>query len=1231
MKKVTLTMALALLGISGVVQAQSSCTDLNGYVDSKNTNSTGYYTLQNGMEEKASQTYHYSVTGKVNSVRVYGNYPNMLGGVPLRVGIYNVDANGRPTTQIQTTNDTWWWFDNAAGYITVNFPGGGVFVSNDFAITVEIRNASPWGNSFQLKYTGDGEGLGQDLASLAGTSTGSNWTSAMTNFNKDGDFYLVPRMTHFLDATIDLTSTCFAVNAPVAFTNNSDLTVDSMFNTIALAAYSGTSDFYSWDFGDGSPISHVTNPTHSYSTAGSYTVTLTCAIDGWNNDCSVTTSTVISVGLGLSGVAANATCYGSENGSITLTGNGGTTPYTYSIDGVTYQSSNIFNNLDAGSYTLNISDALGCTSSTTVNITEPSEIVISNMLPTFSSCGSSNGALLIIASGGTGSLQYQLNSGGYQSSGQFNNLASGFYAVDVMDANGCTATNYALVNDQGSPVLSVLSQTNASCNNSMDGTIILNATGGSGTLQYSIDGGSTWQTSGSFTGLAGGMYLCIVQDAAGCKAAMKVYLSQPPVITFSTASTSVMCNGGNTGSIQVTQVTGGTGNFTYSLNNINYQSGPVFSGLTAGNYTVYAKDAAGCTATSTITVTEPTAITVSVSSGPATCHGTYSGGITVTATGGTGVLIYSLDGEYYQPGNIFDELGAGTYTVYVQDENGCETNVSAQVTEPAAITANITTGSSTCSNANGTLLAIASGGSGSGYTYSIDGVTFNSTGSFSGLVSGNYNVVIMDGTGCSEVVSTAIIDANGPSFTSVSSTNVACHDGEDGTITVNSVTGGTGILEYSVNGSVWQTSNSFADLSAGTYTVLVQDANGCVGQYTVTLTEPNPIMVTTTTVDLTCHGDNSGSVTVSAAGGAGTLAYSIDGEWPYQSSGVFNGLGAGTYISIVRDAAGCTGESVFTINEPPAISIQTAVLNVMCFGDNGGAIYINASGGTGALTYSLDGVNYQSGSTFSSLMAASYTVYVKDANGCVETVNVLVSQPVLMSVFSTVSNVICSGGNDGMIDLTVFGGSFPFTFSWSNGAVTEDNFNLTAGSYSVVVTDANGCVNVQTFVVTQPASPIVVNGTIVDATGQTAADGSVDITVTGGSGPYSFLWSNGATTEDLAGVVPGVYTVAITDLNGCVTSGTYTVSFNIGIADQGSAAAVVSLYPNPANDNFTIDAGTSEILKVELIDVLGQVVYTEQPNTAKTVINAETLSAGVYFTRVYVNGAVITKRVEITK
>ncbi|HEU4718477.1 MAG TPA: T9SS type A sorting domain-containing protein [Bacteroidia bacterium] len=1217
-----------LLAMAGL-KAQVTCTDLNNYVDSKNTGPTGYYTLQNGQEEMAAQTYHYSVAGKVNSVRVYGNYPGVVGGVPLRVSIANVDANGRPTTTIQSVNVTWWWFDNFSSYMTVNFPGGGVTVNNNYAITVELRNASPWGSSFQLQYTGDGEGLGQDLASLAGTSTGHNWTSAMTNFSKDGDFYLVPRMTHYITPAFSVSSNCASVGTPVTFSNQSIMTTDSMFNIIGLSNYSGSNYFYTWNFGDASPVSHAANPTHTYATAGSYTVTLTCMIDGWFTDGSATKTDVISVGLGSNATATSVSCNGGSNGTITINATGGSSPYSYSINATGFQPGNMFSGLGAGTYTTYVQDNVGCISTGSVTITQPSAIVISNVSSTNSSCGNADGALLISASGGTGTLQYQLNSNPYQSSNSFTGLGSDFYTVTVKDANGCTTSTNAAVNDQGAPSLTLVSMTNISCNSGSNGTIVLNGTGGSGTLQYSTNGGNTWQTNGSFLNLPAGDYLAMVKDASGCSSAMEITLHEPPAISFQVSSTPVGCHGDNDGTVTATAATGGTGTYSYSLNNVNYQSGSMFTGVTAGTYTVYVRDIAGCVATSSVTVTEPTALTASTSVINAGCNGSYDGGITATATGGTAPYIYSLNGEEWQSSGTFDELESGTYMITIRDANGCQVLVNATITQPTLVTASITTGASTCGNANGTLLAVGSGGTGSGYTYSIDGTNFNSSGSFSSLTSGTYNVIVRDGNGCQNVLTTFINDANGPSITSVSSTNVACHDGTDGTITVNSVSGGTGTLQYSV-GTTWQLSNSFTGLDAGNYNVLVQDANGCVGQTSVTLTQPNAIVVTTSSTDVTCHGSNNGSVIVNAAGGAGTLAYAIDNEAPFQSSNVFNNLYAGTYYTIVRDAAGCLGSAYFTVNEPAAITMNVSQLNVACYGGNDAAIYIMAMGGTGTLTYSLNGINYQSASSFLNLTAGNYTVYVKDANGCVETQMVIITQPSPLVMNYTVSDVVCSGGNDGVIDLSISGGVHPYYFDWSNNQTTEDIFNLSAGTYSVTLTDGNGCVYSQAFTVSQPANALIVNGVITDATSQSTNDGGVSLTVTGGTGPYTYLWSNGATTQDISNVAPGVYSVIVTDANGCTSSGIFLVSVVSGVVNH-SIDGGVKLYPNPANDNFTIDAGNSVIDRVEIYDMLGQVVFANEPKTPKTQISTDGLSQGSYFVQMYIGGQKVTMRLQVSK
>ena len=232
------------MSILFVNAVNSQCEDLNGYVNSKNTGGTGYITLFNGFEESAAQTYHYSAPGQINQVRVYGNYPGLVGGVPLQVNIYNVDANGRPTSTLKSVNFAWYAANNSANpansFIDVSL-GTGVFVNANFAVGVSIRQGVfPFGFTFQVRYTGNGESLGENLASLAGTSTGGNWASAATAFSKDGDFYLVPRMVHFNTPSFTVSSSCIATQGTVTFTNNSTLTQDRMFNLISKAGYTGT-------------------------------------------------------------------------------------------------------------------------------------------------------------------------------------------------------------------------------------------------------------------------------------------------------------------------------------------------------------------------------------------------------------------------------------------------------------------------------------------------------------------------------------------------------------------------------------------------------------------------------------------------------------------------------------------------------------------------------------------------------------------------------------------------------------------------------------------------------------------------------------------------------------------------------------------------------------------------------------------------------------------------------
>jgi hypothetical protein len=1243
MKKLFTLMFVFLIGVTSLY-AQTNCRDWNEYVDHKNTSSTGYYTLTAGTEELAAQTYHYSGPGNITDIRINGQIPAGIGGsfsATLKVSIYNVDANNRPTSTVSpsaTQYLTWYFWQSSK---TVHFGSGGIPVNNNFAVAVELI---PYfsGQEFQVEYTGDGEGNNEDLPSVAGTATGGNWISTLPA--KDGDLYIIPRMNHFITADFSASDTCnVAVNQSINFMDLSMMSTDRMFNTISLSGYTGNETLYHWDFGDASGTSTQQNPSYSYATPGVYMVTLTTTLDKWpmgGSACDDTKTLMISVGLDVTGTPTNLTCYNDNTGAIALTASGGdNSNYSYSLDGVTWQSSPNFTGLAAGTYSIYVQDGQGCMEAgSTVTLTEPAAIIIDAPISTTSAtCGNTDGALLANASGGTGTLQYSLDNITYQASGSFSNLSGGSYTVYVKDANNCVTSANVAINNTSSPTLTLQSYTNVSCNGGNDGTITLIGSGGTGTLQYSIDG-VTFQSTGNFTGVSAGTYTPIVQDAANCIGSLQcvsscdVVITEPDAIDFSLSQIPTLCNGSSDGQIDVLGAIGGTGTLAYSVDGVNFQSGTHFTGLSAGLYTVTVKDVPGCIYTDTITVTEPDAIVVTITSTvDLSCFESHDGEITATATGGIGNYSYSLDGVNFFPSGDFFSLESGLYTITVQDRNGCTGTTTTTLNQPAEITATVTTGNSTCGNANGTILVVASGGSGSGYTYSIDGgVTSNGTGSFSGLVDSTYLVLVIDGSGCEEVFTAIVSDSDGPVIVAYTSTDVTCNGGNDGSITITSVTGGTGTIEYSVDGGPFQASNVLSGLSAGQHIVVIRDANGCTGEITVTLTEPSAFTIVLTGTNINCNGGTDGSITVSAAGGSGALAYSIDGI-NFQSTTVFNNLPAGNYVVTVKDAGQCTGTAFITLTEPDEIDLWIGLLNVTCYGGNDGAITVSATGGTGTIEFSLDGTNYQASGSFGNLTSANYVLFARDANGCIKTANITITQPSELIMSSTVSDVSCAGGDDGVIDITITGGTIPYTYNWSNLATTEDIFNLVAGSYSVIVLDANSCAVNDNFTVTEPSNPIIINGTVTDASGPTISDGSIDVTVTGGTAPYTYEWSNNDVTEDISFLAAGVYVIIITDANGCSHTASFIVSFSVGISELADENAI-SIYPNPAKDMIFIELGEKDKAdRFVLIDMTGKIVYEEAPNSNKFEVDVKFLADGLYFASIYQGDNIITKKVVINR
>ncbi|MBK6820114.1 MAG: hypothetical protein IPG85_11215 [Bacteroidetes bacterium] len=598
---------------------------------------------------------------------------------------------------------------------------------------------------------------------------------------------------------------------------------------------------------------------------------------------------------------------------------------------------------------------------------------------------------------------------------------------------------------------------------------------------------------------------------------------------------------------------GGTLAYTYNIGGAN-QASNVFANLGAGNYTITVTDANGCTATSTQTIAPPNSPTITaVVTTDVDCNGGNNGSITVTATGGLGALNYNL-----QPVNqnnatgIFTNLAAGVYTMTVADANGCTISSTATIIEPTILswTSTATTDVNCNGGNDGTLTATATGGTGM-INYNLQPTNqTNNTGLFTNLTAGTYTVTATDANGCTLTTTLVINQSPALTWTQNTATNITCNGGIDGSITTTA-TGGTGIINYNLQPTN-QTNNTglFTNLAANTYTILATDANGCTISTTLTITEPTLLSITNiTNTNPTCVPGNDGSMTITASGG--TLAYTYNIGGANQASNVFNNLGAGNYTITVTDANGCTATSTQTIAPPNSPTITAVVTtDVDCNGGNNGSITITATGGLGALNYTLQPVNQNNATgIFTNLAAGVYTMTVADANGCSISSTATIIEPTILSWTTTATtDVNCNGGNDGTLTATATGGTGIINYNLQPTNQTNNTglfTNLTAGTYTVTATDANGCTLTTTLVINQSPALTWTQNTATNITCNGGNDGSITTTATGGTGiiNYNLQPTNQTNNTGLfTNLAANTYTILATDANGCTISTTLTIT-----------------------------------------------------------------------------------------
>lgn len=824
----------------------------------------------------------------------------------------------------------------------------------------------------------------------------------------------------------------------------------------------------------------------------------------------------------------NPTCPGLNNGSVTLFAEGGTPPYSYSVDFINWQSSNEFTNLTPGYFYFYVKDANGCTA----NLFDfyGSVLCMFSLDISFVDKGCDRkGYISVRAYNGTAPYTYSLDGVNFVPDGDFQNLEPGRYVVYAKDATGKVSRYSVPISFQCYMTVNV---TNAACTRSDGSFTIIPPVQAVPPLEYSIDG-INYQAGNVFTGLRIGRYYPTIRDAAGTLFVSTCVVEEdcPKVSATVTIENCGMANG----TITATG-SGGVPPYEYSIDGINFQSGNLFTGLTAGTYIVTVKDANGNLGIRTVTVTGKCLI-VSANKKDASC-GIDNGTITVSGTGGKLPFQYSIDGVNFQSGNQFTGLAPGSYIVTIKDADNATITTTVVIEDLPAPEFTLNSLPATCTGNDGIINIHTTSGTGP-FTFSLDGLSFQTYNQFTNLRPGQYTVTVKDGNDC-YVSQPTVVKYYCLAITTTVTDDI-CGAG-NGSITVGAADGEPP-YEYSMDGTNYGSNNRFESLVAGDYRVFVRDARGEI-RSTVVSIKLNCVTITALAENEICDNKN-GRIVASVQGGSRPYEYSIDGN-NFQMSNTFEQLAAGIYTITVKDATGIISstQTAVEFTNGPALNVLPQASGCR---NNDGAATITGSGGTSPLMYSIDGNQFHPSHVFNNLAAGASTAYVKDANGCVASLDFIVPLINDLQVDAGADKTICEGAS---VDLSAVSNADVFVWTPSTGLNPASGKNITASpttttKYFVTATTGQ-CSKEDSVTVFVNAAPLAIASPIDPICfGQS--------TILQGTGGVTCTWTPAKYLDDPRLCNPVVnkpvenitYQLSVTDELGCRSLNTASVTVTV--------------------------------------------------------------------------------------